>query len=609
MESPSPAERRRAWILSSRHQLTLEEPDPEGPLGNLPSVSIADDDVFSEGKIESWLLGCGSEACPETSGHQRVESTLKNNNSSFDDLRLGADASALKVREITSEVGLLLHPPAKKQRSRLTTSTPRQEIRPPALNMGHSMASSCPSSSSKTSSSLSEVLRICSEDAEETLLELGFGCDEPQVTARIPPRFFTFPSQAQGINFRLFLDSQLQRIRQEDPSLCLASRFRQVQMLTEMANAFYSLFSHVSRTPLQKLAPPEFSFSSSPIERMAHFRSNVRTEPRSPVERLKDTVSKMCLYTGSPHGSDSTSPHASPKKRLSVPDVAGILMSKVKTRASKMLRVEECDTENARMDQTQQGMTDIIQHGSKTCYEEMPCNKQTIDKADTGENKPADPDSRTQRERASVASSSGETVIETDHPFLSHQSELQCGLTDTRPACLNSQITYDVICPQIVESIHKVPFCPQTIDAKPNQASLKQYQTQTNTCDDARPSIAYSVTVTGLEEGGDICSINTPDSSHTPPAQTREESLSQRKSQYLYPLGHVSKYLQPVNSFELEEVHSAGEEDVGLSETTTTSPTHFQEDEDKGRVARGDSVQSDSSGYADEEVGPSSDGR
>uniref|UniRef100_A0A671YCT9 ITPR-interacting domain-containing protein n=1 Tax=Sparus aurata TaxID=8175 RepID=A0A671YCT9_SPAAU len=69
-----------------------------------------------------------------------------------------------------------------------------------------------------------EVLQMCSEDAEETLYELGFGSDEPQVTVRIPPRFFTFPSLAEGINFRLFLDSQLRRIREEDPSLSLASK-------------------------------------------------------------------------------------------------------------------------------------------------------------------------------------------------------------------------------------------------------------------------------------------------------------------------------------------------------------------------------------------------
>lgn len=64
---------------------------------------------------------------------------------------------------------------------------------------------------------------MCAEDAEETLYQLGFGCEEPQVTARIPARFFTFPSQLKGINFRLFLESQLRRIHEEDPSLSLAS--------------------------------------------------------------------------------------------------------------------------------------------------------------------------------------------------------------------------------------------------------------------------------------------------------------------------------------------------------------------------------------------------
>lgn len=73
-------------------------------------------------------------------------------------------------------------------------------------------------------SSISEILQLCAEDAEETLYELGFGRDEPQVTVRIPPRFLNFPSLSRGINFRVFLDSQIRRIREEDPSLSLASK-------------------------------------------------------------------------------------------------------------------------------------------------------------------------------------------------------------------------------------------------------------------------------------------------------------------------------------------------------------------------------------------------
>lgn len=93
-----------------------------------------------------------------------------------------------------------------------------------------------------------------------------------------------------------------------------------------MANAFYSLYSHVSRTPLQKLAPPEPGFAVSPAESKIgqRFFGSVRSEPRSPVERFKDTVSKMCLYTG-PSLSRGSDP-ASPQKRNSLPDVVGMVM-------------------------------------------------------------------------------------------------------------------------------------------------------------------------------------------------------------------------------------------------------------------------------------------
>lgn len=73
--------------------------------------------------------------------------------------------------------------------------------------------------------SVQDLLQLHAEDAEDTLYRLGFGgCDEPQVTARIPARFFSFPSQLHGINFRVFLESQLARLHQEDPGLSLASK-------------------------------------------------------------------------------------------------------------------------------------------------------------------------------------------------------------------------------------------------------------------------------------------------------------------------------------------------------------------------------------------------
>ncbi|XP_041835850.1 protein ITPRID2 [Melanotaenia boesemani] len=673
MESSS--SRRRAWINSSRQWPTVEE--SEGSLCNLPCSSIADDDVFSDGcftgKIESWLLSCGSDASSKNNRQLSLESALQTN-TLIDDLSLGADASVLNGGELTPEASLGCS--FNDRRSRLSSSTPRRGLCLPSLNLGHSMASSCLSSSTwKTMSSVSEVLQLYSEDAEETLYELGFGCEEPQVTVRIPPRFFTFPSQAQGINFRLFLDSQIRRIREEDPGLSLASRFRQVQVLTAMANAFYSLYSHVSRTPLQKLATPEFSFSS-PLEKIERFRTSIRSEPRSPVERLKDTVHKMCLYTGSPRGSDSTSPQPSPRKRSSLPEVVDIVL-KGKSGPAKRLDLGGHNRSNSAVDlrlitsglekeQMQQVVvdTEILLDGNQIS-QKVQDNKQT-DIADTGENicRQTDLDCASNGVVTSLASSlSVETVIETEHPLPSCQPELDSCLiqSDPRTAELNpvAMVSYDLICPQIVESVHRAPFCCQSthsanssrhissvakridrshsvshqpciqsIISEPKDKSLPEdlapsgdFQqgdgSRSLTAQELNVSCGhYYITVTGLEgEDVSLCSINTADSSHGSSVSSMKtcESFKEGEKQYLNPmthpgLGHFSSSREQVNSFELEEVHSAGEEDVGQSEatgkpTSQLSRTH----QNKGEVIRGDSMQSDSSGYADEEVCPSAD--
>lgn len=645
MERSSSTSRRRAWINSSRQWPTVE--DSEGPLSRLSaSASIADDDdVFSDagftGKIENWLLGCGSDVRLENVRQLSFEAALQANNFS-DDLSLGDDASVINFGETTAN---FRQSSLRKQLSRFSSSAPHQKLCLPSLNLGNSMASSCLSSSTwRTVSSVSEVLQMCSEDAEETLYELGFGCEEPQVTVRIPPRFFTFPSQAQGINFRLFLDAQIRRIREEDPCLSLASRFRQVQVLTAMANAFYSLYSHVSRTPLQKLATPEFTFSS-PVERIERFRTNVRSEPRSPVERLKDTVNKMCLYTGSPRGSDSTSPHASPRKRSSLPEVVDIML-KSKTESAKKLDLGEQDrcgscgdfrllSDGGEIEQNQQQTVedrDDYQEGSKICPEATPHHEH----ADNEDNVRQDYCART-----SLSSSlSRDTVIEAETVSESNQQELDLCLTqtDTRTAELTpaAKVTYDLICPAVVESVHQASFCcqskkrffhisgtesgdrlcssshkpaPQTHTSQPNQdlhaaSSKKALQVDGSGSPPVlEPSGSYAhccITVTGWEDE-DVS------------RQTPVEPFNEEERQYLNPLTHASlgKFStnrQQVNSFELEEVHSAGEEDFGQPEASRTITSSLSKKHSyKGEVVRGDSMQSDSSGYADEEVSPSQD--
>nr|XP_019952392.1 PREDICTED: sperm-specific antigen 2-like isoform X1 [Paralichthys olivaceus] len=566
-----------------------------------------------------------------------------------DDLSLGADASVLNGGEIPCEAGPAQHPTPKQRGGRLTSSKPGLLL--PSFPLGQSMASSCPSSSytCKTTSSVSEVLNMCSEDAEETLYELGFGNDEPQAPVRIPPRFFTFPSQAQGISFRLFLDSQLRRIREEDPGLSLASRFRQVQALTAMANAFYSLYSHVSRTPLQKLVPPELSLSS-PMEKLDRFRSSIRSEPRSPVERLKDTVSKMCLYTGSPRGSDSTSPQPSPRKRSSLPDVVDMVLVNTKVGVPKKLDMEEHNRSSSAVDvglvtdddgSCSNGKIDTDILRNKIHRKEMHSSKQT-DNTEADENivQPADDDRKT----------SLETEVETDHQCLSPQAGQDSHFTqsDTKTDEIKtvSMVTNDLICPQIAESVHQAPFCCQqthcletntgTEDTDKAHEPNKQAPTSDPGEDSSHTGVGlldassslpvlapngshthYSISVTGWEgDGPSCCSLNAPDScpaSNVLPVQTREGSLNDGKTQYLNPPTHqslriFSNNVKQVNSFELEEVHSAGEEEVGQSNTTrTTNSPLSTKGQHKGEVVRGDSLQSDSSGYVDEEVSPSSD--
>ncbi|XP_053723116.1 protein TESPA1 [Synchiropus splendidus] len=556
MEMRSSTARRRAWIDSTRKLSTQEDPITL-PWQSSCASFAADDDVFTAGcltgKIETWLEDCRSDGSTENTGRSFE---FRSNNSS-EELCLGFDAAELETQDLRSGSGCV-----------------RRTFRLPSLNLGNSFASSCNSANTLgTVSSVSEVLHLCSENAETTLYELGFGCDEPQVAVRIPPRFFTFPSQAKGINFRLFLDSQLQRIREEDPSLCIASRFRQVQALTETANAFYSLYSHVSRTPVQKLATPEFTFPSSPLERMERFRSSVRSEPRSPAERLKDTVSKMCLYTKSPHGSESCTPQASPQKRSSLSDFVEVVLDKSQTRAAKRLDLNFDDND-----------ADIDRNSED--------DESFLDTGNSGES----------------LSLSGETVKDMN---LSQSRNQRIPV---------ARVAQDVICRQIVETVHQEPFCcmhaSNMRDTASSSRSLeKESQVpQQNNAKESHDIPEKLLPVQAWIGGSTGCSIFVTDEGQILPqcrsaasgdslVQTCQESSAAGKIHYLNPPEHGTlrpnpDHLQQVNSFELEEVNSAGEEEFGLSGIRRLLPRK----QHGGKVTRGDSAHSDSSGYEDEDA-------
>ncbi|CAI5765030.1 protein TESPA1 isoform X1 [Podarcis lilfordi] len=306
--SHSSWERRRAWAKPS---VAVEEEGShaEEEASCTPQKALEPsflEDGFLQGsssnKIESWLQECSSSLDPfseSISAPGAYAGSCSNRTSFEDDLSLGAEAMVLLDRDR-----------AEPSRSQKHTFWPSQH-----LNLDHSMTSSAFSgSTNKTSSSISEVLDLYEADAESILCNLGFIQEETQAASWIPSRFFSVPSQAEGIDFQLFLRAQVQRLEMEDPCLMLASRFKQVQTLAVTADAFFCLYSYVSKTPIQKISPAHLFWAFPDIP----DSWNVPSQPESlpPLKRLQKAISTMCLYTSARGGPQGPSAVPSSMSRL-----------------------------------------------------------------------------------------------------------------------------------------------------------------------------------------------------------------------------------------------------------------------------------------------------
>lgn len=274
-------------------------------------------------------------------------------------------------------------------------------------------------------------------------------------------------------------------------------------------------------------------------------RTSVRSEPRSPVERLKDTISKMCLYTGS-RGSDTTSPSNSPRKRKC--SLSGVVEKSAENDNEELcLQMEVDDLEHFEPD------LDWFIESKKELEEET--YGENTETTDSLEHIPCQSLSETTNEnvhnlRHALAECTPCLEPKMDVDVKSKGCTLRSVLSNSSSVTVEPVpiIAHDIICPQVVEYVNQAPYrCIHTnsMDIKnspfAHQTTNKPSVRQSNAKNLPKSDQLCQITITGWEDDTTLSSRDT------------QEQSSSNIKRFLSPIKPLNLSKQG-NSFELEEV-------------------------------------------------------